>query len=131
PTRFPSTHINTRYGSGQSAAIPLDNAAGVRAVVDHLASLGRRRLVHIAGPADNIDAQERQAAFREAVAAHGLDGRIVPGDFEMESGELAIAKLLRAGTKFDAVFAANDNMAIGALEALGSAGKAVPANVAV
>jgi LacI family transcriptional regulator len=131
PKGLPSILINTRDGSGQYAAIHLDNAAGVRAVVDHLASLGRRRLVHIAGPADNIDAQERQAAFREAVAAHGLDGRIVPGDFEMESGEVAIAKLLRDGTGFDAVFAANDNMAIGALEALRSAAKAIPADVAV
>ena len=131
PKGLPSILINTRDGSGHYPAIHLDNAAGVRAVVDHLASLGRKRLIHIAGPADNIDAQERGNAFRAAVAAHGLNGQIVTGDFEMESGEAAIRKLLADATAFDAVFAANDNMAIGALEALNVAGKAVPEDVAV
>ena len=131
PTGLPSILINTRAGAGQHPSIHLDNAAGVRAVVEHLASLGRKRLVHIAGPADNIDAQEREAAFREAVAAHGLEGRIVGGDFEMESGEAAIRRLLAEAIEFDAVFAANDNMAIGTLEALRAAGKRVPEAVAV
>ena len=131
PKGLPSILINTRAGAGQHPSIHLDNAAGVRAVVEHLASLGRKRLVHIAGPADNIDAQEREAAFREAVAAHGLEGRIVGGDFEMESGEAAIRRLLAEAIEFDAVFAANDNMAIGTLEALRAAGKRVPEEVAV
>jgi len=131
PKGLPSILINTRAGAGQHPSIHLDNAAGVRAVVEHLASLGRKRLVHIAGPADNIDAQEREAAFREAVAAHGLEGRIVGGDFEMESGETAIRRLLAEAIEFDAVFAANDNMAIGALEALRAAGKRVPEEIAV
>jgi len=131
PTGLPSILINTRAGAGQHPSIHLDNAAGVRAVVEHLASLGRKRLIHIAGPADNIDAQEREAAFREAVAAHGLEGRIVGGDFEMESGEAAIRRLLAEAIEFDAVFAANDNMAIGTLEALRAAGKRVPEAVAV
>jgi LacI family transcriptional regulator len=131
PKGLPSILINTRGGSGQHPAIHLDNAAGVRAVVDHLASLGRKRLVHIAGPADNIDAQERETAFRQTVAAHGLEGRVVAGDFEMESGKAAIGHLLADRIAFDAVFAANDNMAIGALEALRAAGKKVPDDVVV
>jgi len=131
PKGLPSILINTREDSGQHPSIHLDNAGGVRAVVDHLASLGRKRLVHIAGPATNIDAQERESAFRAAVSDHGLSGVVVVGDFEMESGEAAIRELLKQGTKFDAIFAANDNMAIGALEALRSAGKTVPADVAV
>jgi len=131
PKGLPSILINTREDSGQHPSIHLDNAGGVRAVVDHLASLGRKRLVHIAGPATNIDAQERESAFRAAVSDHGLSGVVVVGDFEMESGEAAIRELLKQGTEFDAIFAANDNMAIGALEALGSAGKTVPADVAV
>jgi LacI family transcriptional regulator len=131
PKGLPSILINTREDSGQHPSIHLDNAAGVRAVVDHLASLGRKRLVHIAGPATNIDAQERESAFRAAVSDHGLSGVVVVGDFEMESGEAAIRELLKQGTEFDAIFAANDNMAIGALEALRSAGKTVPADVAV
>jgi LacI family transcriptional regulator len=131
PKGLPSILVNTREDSGQHPSIHLDNAAGVRAVVDHLASLGRKRVVHIAGPATNIDAQERESAFRSAIAAHGLDGRVVAGDFEMESGEAAVRKLLDGSVDFDAVFAANDNMAIGALEALRAAGKQVPGEVAL
>jgi len=131
PKGLPSMLINTRAGTGEHPSIHLDNAAGVRAVVDHLAALGRERPVHIAGPADNIDAQEREAAFRSAVAAHGLDGLIVAGNFETESGEAAIRQLLSDGVGFDAVFAANDNMAIGALEALRAAGVDVPGDVVV
>ena len=131
PKGLPSILINTRDATGQYPAIHLDNAAGARAVVDHLASLGRRRLVHIAGPIENIDAQERADAFRKATAAHGFTGIIVQGDFEMESGEAAIAKLLAEGVQFDAVFAANDNMAIGAIDALRAAGRSVPGDIAV
>ena len=131
PKGLPSILINTRADADEHPSIHLDNAAGVRAVVDHLASIGRTRLVHITGPADNVDAQEREAAFRAAAAAHGVDGRVVAGDFETESGEAAVRKLLADGTEFDAIFAANDNMAIGALESLRAAGKRVPEDVAV
>ena len=131
PKGLPSILINTRDASGQYPAIHLDNAAGARAVVDHLASMGRRRLVHIAGPAENVDAQERAEAFRKAVQAHGIQGSLVEGDFEMESGEAAIVALLADRIEFDAVFAANDNMAIGALDALRAAGRSVPDDVAV
>ncbi|NUR45552.1 MAG: LacI family DNA-binding transcriptional regulator [Sphingomonas sp.] len=131
PKGLPSILINTRDESGQHPAIHLDNAAGVKAVVDHFAALGRKRLVHIAGPSGNIDAHERENAFRAAVAAHGLSGVVVAGDFEMESGEAAIRQLLDQRVQFDAAFAANDNMAIGALEALREAGKRVPEDVAL
>src|SRR5437764_300443 len=72
PKGLPSILINTRGGSGEHPAIHLDNAAGARAVVDHLVAIGRKQLVHIAGPADNIDAQERAAAAAEAARNHGV-----------------------------------------------------------
>jgi len=131
PAGLPSILINTRGGRGARAAIHLDNAAGVRSVVEHFAALGRRRLVHIAGPEGNVDADERAAAFRAACSERGLQCELLRGDFEEESGEAAVAQLLRAGQRFDAVFAGNDNMAIGALQALRSAGVAVPRDVAV
>ena len=131
PAGLPSILINTRGGRGARAAIHLDNAAGVRSVVEHFAALGRRRLVHIAGPEGNVDADERAAAFRTACSERGLQCELLRGDFEEESGEAAVAQLLRAGQRFDAVFAGNDNMAIGALQALRSAGVAVPRDVAV
>jgi LacI family transcriptional regulator len=131
PAGLPSILINTRGGRGARAAIHLDNAAGVRSVVEHFAGLGRRRLVHIAGPEGNVDADERAAAFQSACSERGLQCELLRGDFEEESGEAAVAQLVRAGQRFDAVFAGNDNMAIGALQALRSAGVAVPRDVAV
>ncbi len=131
PSGLPSVLINTRAIGAERASIHLDNAAGVAAVVEHLASLGRRRLVHIAGPAGNMDADERAAAFEQACAARGFGCEIVRGDFGQESGEEAAKKLIAAGHTFDGLFAGNDNMAIGALQALQGAGLWVPTDVAV
>lgn len=131
PSGLPSVLINTRDSSGDASAIHLDNAAGAQAVVEHLAAIGRKRIVHIAGPRENIDAGERAEACVSAARALGIECEVVSGDFEEESGEAAIAALLDAGHEFDAVFAANDNMAIGAIQALRAAGRRVPQDVAV
>jgi LacI family transcriptional regulator len=131
PIGLPSMLINTRDASGGHPSIHLDNQAGARSVVDHLVALGRKRLVHIAGPAGNMDAQERAEAFRAAARGHGIECAVVHGDFEEQSGEVAIRSLIDSGHAFDAVFAGNDNMAIGALQALRAAGLRVPEDVAV
>lgn len=131
PARLPVLLINTRTQDGGHPSIHLDNAAGARAIVEHLVALGRNDLVHIAGPVGNIDAQERADAFRDACAEHNLRCEIVSGDFAEESGAAAVQGLLREGRRFDGIFASNDNMAIGALEALRTAGLLVPKDVAV
>lgn len=131
PDGIPAVLVNTRGESAGRAAIHLDNAAGVRAVVDHLVDGGRRRLVHIAGPADNVDAQERAEAFGKACAARDTAFDVVRGAFTEESGFEVTAALLKSGKDFDAIFAANDNMAIGAMQALHAAGVKVPDQVAV
>ena len=131
PSLLPSIMINTRSFDPAHGSIHLDNAAGVEALVSHLAALGRRRLVHIAGPVGNIDADQRAAAFGEACSAAGLECVVLQGDFEEESGARAIADLIRDQVRFDAIFAANDNMAIGALQELRSNGISVPGDVAV
>ena len=131
PPGVPSILINTRDGTGARAAIHLDNAAGLTSVVDHLVRSGRKRLVHIAGPAGNIDADERAEAFRDACSAHRIECEVMRGDFEEQSGAEAVHRLLDSGHRFDAVVAGNDNMAIGALMALRSRGIPVPHEVAV
>jgi LacI family transcriptional regulator len=131
PAHLPALLVNTRMNEGGRPSIHLDNAAGVRAVVDHLVQLGRKRLVHIAGPVGNIDAQERAEAFRAACAERDVGCEIVPGDFDEESGKEAIGELLKRNRSFDGIFAANDNMAIGALVALRARGLRVPEDVAV
>jgi LacI family transcriptional regulator len=131
PPGIPTILINTRGHAGGHPSIRLDNAAGVHAVVEHLAGIGRRRLVHVAGPRDNVDAQERAAACSEAARHSGIALEIVQGDFEEQSGQAAITALLNAGHTFDSVFAANDMMALGAIHALRLAGRSIPEDVAV
>lgn len=131
PAGLPSVLINSRDASGAVSTFHLDNSAGARAVVAHLASIGCKRLVHIGGPEENIDARERADACQDAARQLGLECVVVCGDFEEESGEAAIRSLLAAKQEFDAVFAANDNMAIGAIQALRAAGLRVPQDVAV
>jgi LacI family transcriptional regulator len=132
PTGLPTILINTRSHHAGCPEIHLDNAAGARAVAEHLLALGRRNIVHITGPCGNIDAQERADAFVKAVAQRdGVAVTTVPGDFFEESGAQAVEQLLTQGVPFDAIFAANDNMAIGALDALRKAGVRVPEDVAV
>jgi LacI family transcriptional regulator len=131
PAGIPAVLVNPRAPVDGFATLRLDNAAGARAVAEHLIGLGCRRIVHIRGPAENIDAQERAEAFREAVATAGAALMLVDGDFSEGSGEAAISQLIASGATFDAIFAANDNMAIGALQALGRAGLRVPDEVAV
>lgn len=95
PSGLPTLLINTRGRPAELPGVHLDNAAGARAVAEHLLSLGRRRIVHIAGPEGNIDAQERAEAFAQTISRS--DARVVeiiPGDFYEESGVGAVESLL-------------------------------------
>lgn len=129
PVRTPAILVNTP-GDGHNS-IRLDNAAGARAVAEHFVERGRKRIVHIAGAKGNLDAKERSDAFRKALAGKDVRLEVIQGDFTEESGEAAIRSLIESGASFDAVFAANDMMASGALQALRDAGVSVPKDVAV
>nr|WP_315382803.1 LacI family DNA-binding transcriptional regulator [uncultured Sphingomonas sp.] len=131
PRTMPSVLVNCAPHEGSRPELRVDNVAGAVAVVEHLAAGGCRRIVHIAGPDDNIDARERLQGTREACARLGLELRVVSGDFNEDSGTAAIATLQAERADYDAVFAANDMMAVGALMALKRAGVAVPEQVAV
>lgn len=112
-------------------SIVVDNHGGAVVAVRHLIDGGARAIVHIAGPTGNLEAEARLAGYLEAVAEAGLQPRVVDGDFSQASGRQAIQALVRDGTAFDAVFAANDVMAIGALLTLQDAGLRCPDDVAV
>ena len=113
--------------------VDVDNLQGARLAVEHLLGLGRRRIATIAGPADMVAGHSRYQGYVAALAAAGLavDERLVAhGDFGQDSGDRAMRALL-AGGEVDAVFCANDLMAVGALRVLAGAGRRVPEDVAV
>ncbi|MDN3360033.1 LacI family DNA-binding transcriptional regulator [Actinomadura sp. DC4] len=108
-----------------------DNEGGARTAVEHLIGLGRRRVATIAGPPDMTAAQDRLAGYRAALTAANRRPLVAPGDFTRESGANAMRNLLADDPEVDAVFAASDLMALGALGALRAAGRRVPEDVAV
>ncbi|HEX8484003.1 LacI family DNA-binding transcriptional regulator [Sphingomonas sp.] len=131
PPGLPVVLVNCAPHHEQRPEIRVDNAQAAAAMIDHLVAGGRRRIVHLSGPQGNIDAAERADGYRAAMTRHGLTPRIIAGDFMEESGAVAAAVLLRETEPTDALFAANDMMAIGALMALRRAGVLVPDDVAV
>ncbi|MEU5880486.1 LacI family DNA-binding transcriptional regulator [Spirillospora sp. NPDC047279] len=108
-----------------------DNVGGARAAARHLLERGRRRVANIAGPPDMPAGRDRLAGYREVLSAADRRSLIAMGDFTRESGAAAMRQLLLDGPDLDAVFAATDLMAIGALHTLRRAGRRVPDDVAV
>jgi LacI family transcriptional regulator len=133
PTTLPSLFINGPEEIDDRPTLRLDNVGAMDAMVTHLIANGHRRIVHVAGPEGNVDARERVQGYRAAMRRHAPD--VVPvvlaGDFSEEAGEAAVRTILDSGIPCDAVFAGNDMMAIGCLQALQVAAIDVPGAIAV
>lgn len=105
-----------------------DHAGGAAAATKHLLTLGHRTVHHVAGPIGSFAAEERERGWREALAEAGADApEVVRGDWSAASGHRGVPAMSAA----DAVFAANDQMALGVLRGLAEAGLRVPADVEV
>ncbi|MFC4585238.1 LacI family DNA-binding transcriptional regulator [Sphaerisporangium corydalis] len=120
----PAVNINLPY-------VDNDNVGGAEDAVRHLLDRGRRRIATIAGPPDMIGGQDRLAGYRSVLQGSDRRSIVAIGDFTRESGAIAMRQLLEDDPGLDAVFVANDLMAIGALQALRQAGRRVPEDVAV
>ncbi|MFG1604126.1 LacI family DNA-binding transcriptional regulator [Actinoplanes sp. NPDC049265] len=110
--------------------VDVDNVAGARQAVEHLISRGARRVATIAGPQDMTVGRDRLAGYRAALPAHASEV-VQVSDFTETGGYAAMRALLASAGDVDAVFAASDLMAAGALRALREAGRSVPRDVAL
>ncbi|MGW1218194.1 LacI family DNA-binding transcriptional regulator [Streptomyces californicus] len=111
-----------------------DGTGAVRDLVAHLHGLGHRRLAIIAGPAATTTGDERVEAFRGALRDHGLalpDAYIGQGDFQAASGRRATEGFLELTEPPEVVFAADNLMALGALDAIRARGLRVPDDIAL
>jgi phosphoserine phosphatase RsbU/P len=117
-------------------SVTVDNQAGMREALTHLITeVGRRRIAFIRGPETNREAEERFRVYLDVLSEHrlSLDPELVAmGDFEAASGAQAVRTLIdERHMGFDAIVAASDLMALGALNALLERGVAVPERVSV
>jgi len=117
-------------GNQTPGARQLDQVVGARMATAHLVALGHRRIGHIAGPAEWLDASQRLAGFHAELEQNGLDtGFVAAGDWSALSGHRAANNLLTRGVS--AIFAGNDQMALGALSAATTAGLEVPRDLSI
>ncbi|WP_394238695.1 LacI family DNA-binding transcriptional regulator [Niallia oryzisoli] len=121
----------------EGAAIPtvsIDNISSARKITEHLIQLQHERIATITGPLHVVLGRDRLKGFQQAMTQYSLpldQCLIQEGDFTLESGCNQMLKLLALENPPTAVFAANDEMAMGAIKAIKSKGLKVPNDIAV
>lgn len=112
--------------------IDSDNYGGGVLAARALIEAGRRSIGIITGPLDLEQARDRTRGWTDELERHGIaPGPIVHGDFTLDSGTAAMARLLQRAPDLDGIFASSDLMAAGALRVLQAAGRRVPTDVSV
>lgn len=130
PDGLPVVLVDSNRGS-EHPFVDTDQALGARQATEHLLELGHDTVWHVAGPASSYSAERRRESWRQTLRAHGRDvPEALPGDWTAESGYRAGLRL----TEIDAVtavFAANDQMAIGVVRAFRESGRDIPTDVSI
>ncbi|WP_019533365.1 LacI family DNA-binding transcriptional regulator [Paenibacillus ginsengihumi] len=130
---FPIVYLG-KWHHDEIFTVERNEQGGARLAVEHLLKLGRNRIAHISGPLDFQVSIDRLEGYRQALADRKLiydPALVVESDFTLEGGAAAVRKLAEHGVAYDAMFAANDLMAIGAMRELQAAGRSVPRDVAI
>jgi LacI family transcriptional regulator len=116
------------------SSVSVDNYKGGCLATEHLLQQGYRHIGHISGPMDWWEARQRMAGWQDTLRQAGLpviDAHWASGNWSAASGEQAIGPLLDAYPEMDALFVANDQMALGVLQVACRQGLRVPQDLAV
>jgi DNA-binding LacI/PurR family transcriptional regulator len=119
---------------GEAASVPnvsVDEVGSARMMTRYLLDKGHRRIALITGPNDTPGGRFRLVGFREEMGDLFDPDLVEQGSYEQASGDAAMTRLLERAPDIDAVFAASDVMAVGAIAALRRAGRRVPDDIAV
>ena len=130
----PYTRISPMFEKHKSGSTYIDDKAASTMMTNHLIDLGHKRIAFIAGPASHGSTSERTAGFLNALESSNLSVQDCPqysGDFSFRSGFEAGQKIIESGHNASAIFAANDEMAVGAMMATMKAGLDIPADMSI
>jgi LacI family transcriptional regulator len=130
----PGMFVHRLFGIQIKNSVVPDDRYGAGLAIDHLVSLGHRKIAYINGPESWHSSRERLAGYRESLAKQAIpmnENWIQPGDWEVAGGYQAAQNLLRLAERPTAIFAANDLMALGAIYAIQDAGLSVPKDMAI
>lgn len=117
--------------SAPLASVAVDNTAGATTATQYLLGLGHGRVHYVGGPETSLDAREREAGWRGALSAAGIDPpEVIRGDWSSRSGYQA-GRALAELPAVTAIFCVNDQMALGVIRAMSEAGRPVPGDVSV
>jgi len=134
---YPLVLLGERIFDGPVDHVTMENVEGARAATEHLVGLGRRKIAVVGAHTGEVigSAGLRVAGYRAAIEAHGIPFRdelvVDAGPWHRVNGAEAMRMLLARGVEFDAVFALNDELALGALRVLREQGVGVPDEVAI
>jgi LacI family transcriptional regulator len=127
--------VNRRQEELPVSSATADDLMGMRLSVEHLASLGHRRIAHLAGPLDYSTGLDRYEGFHEAMRAAGLEPDpelvLVAEAFTESEGARLCGQLMSDGRQFTAVAAANDLLALGCYDVFADRGVSCPADISV
>ncbi|MGZ4401117.1 MAG: LacI family DNA-binding transcriptional regulator [Gaiellaceae bacterium] len=132
--RLPVVLVDFDLIGEQVGHVMSNNLEGMANVVRHLSRLGRRRIATLAGPGWTLPGADRLLGYRSATAALGLEDRddyVLQGDFTHRSGLSSCRAMLALSEPPDAIAAASDTIAVGAIVALEQSGLRVPEDIAV
>jgi len=129
---LPTVLVNRGFGERRFPSVVNDDRESVRLVLEHLASLGHRKIAHVAGPQSSSTGRARRQAFEELCVAMGLKGQVTEARaFTREAGLTATLELLGRMKGATAIFAGNDLIAMGVLDALRQHGLQVPKDMSL
>lgn len=133
-TRIPAVCVYCHTREPSVTSVLPDFAGGAYMAVSHLIQIGYTRIAFINGPSEWQSSQERLVGYRRALELHNItfDPQIVrEGEWSVESGYRITKQLLEDAQEFDAIFGGNDEIAVGAMDAIKERGFTIPSDIAV
>jgi LacI family repressor for deo operon, udp, cdd, tsx, nupC, and nupG len=131
---LPVVALCERIEGKNLSTVAIDDRGSARSVTEHLIATGHRRIGHIGGPPGNVLSRDRLAGYRDALEAAGITfdpDFVTDGDFTIGGGVKGYRQLLSRNPQLTALFCANDETAMGAINCARDGGKRIPEDMAV